>query len=116
MKKGNKNALKKNINAEMVEALAARFWTKTEIAAFFNCSHNTVTNRFENDFLKGREVGKSRLRDWQLAAAQRGNVVMLIWLGKQILGQRDNFMDDDLSSDEIAKLKQLAQNEIQKNS
>lgn len=27
------------------------------------------------------------LRRWQLEAAKKGNVVMMIWLGKQMLGQ-----------------------------
>jgi hypothetical protein len=29
------------------------------------------------------------LRQWQLKKAKEGNVVMLIWLGKQMLGQQD---------------------------
>ena len=32
---------------------------------------------------------KLSLRHWQMNAAKSGNVQMLIWLGKQYLGQRD---------------------------
>ena len=32
---------------------------------------------------------KLSLRHWQFNAARGGNIQMLIWLGKQYLGQRD---------------------------
>jgi hypothetical protein len=38
---------------------------------------------------KGMETGRASLRRLQYAAAQAGNPTMLIWLGKQVLGQRD---------------------------
>jgi hypothetical protein len=37
----------------------------------------------------GKENGKASLRRMQLRAAEGGNVTMMIWLGKQLLGQRD---------------------------
>lgn len=36
-----------------------------------------------------------QLRDWQLQAAKKGNVAMLIFLGKQYLGQSDKIETDD---------------------
>ena len=84
----NKNAEKK-ISAEDVRKLAERFWTKSEIAAFFNCSEKTIYNRFTEIITKGRENGKANLRDVQLKSALAGNVTMLIWLGKQYLNQTD---------------------------
>jgi hypothetical protein len=39
--------------------------------------------------LKGRSQGKIRLRQLQLKAAEKGSAAILIWLGKQMLGQTD---------------------------
>ena len=38
---------------------------------------------------KGRAEGRMRLRTMQFKSAQSGSAAMLIWLGKQILGQKD---------------------------
>jgi hypothetical protein len=85
MAQGKKN----NIDAEKVLRLAERFWLKSEIAAFFNVHVDTITNNFQDIYEKGRENGKAKIRDLQLNAAYKGNVTMLIWLGKQYLGQTD---------------------------
>jgi hypothetical protein len=37
----------------------------------------------------GAQTGKASLRRMQFKAAEDGNVTMLIWLGKQFLGQKD---------------------------
>lgn len=85
MAQGKKN----NIDGEQVAKLAERFWTKTEIAAFFNVSERTIRDNFADIFIKGRELGKAKLRDYQLKSVAKGNVTMQIWLGKQYLGQTD---------------------------
>ena len=38
---------------------------------------------------KGRAGGRTSLRRYQWKGAQEGNTTMLIWMGKQYLGQRD---------------------------
>lgn len=38
---------------------------------------------------KGRADGRSSLRRMQFQTAEKGNPTMQIWLGKQLLGQRD---------------------------
>ena len=38
---------------------------------------------------------KMRLRQLQWKSATKGNVVMQIWLGKQILGQSENTIKED---------------------
>ena len=111
----NKNALKK-INPEDVRKLSEKFWAKSEIAAFFDCHVDTITNRFQEVYLKGRENGKAKLRDLQLAQANKGNVTMLIWLGKQYLGQTDKTeTDSTLNVQEAEALKSLVKAEIQNN-
>lgn len=78
-----------NINKDEVMKLASIGCSNDEIAAFFDCSKDTVERRFAAEIAKGRENGKTRLRRLQIQAAEKGNVVMLIWLGKQMLGQKD---------------------------
>ena len=84
-----KGTNKYEFDEEKIELLASKFWSMSEIAAFYDVDEGTIRRRFPNLCTKGREKGKARLRDMQLAAAQKGNVTMLIWLGKNYLGQRD---------------------------
>jgi hypothetical protein len=60
-----------------------------EIAAVVGCSEATIETTFAAALHRGRERTKLALRCWQWRAARAGNVTMLVWLGKQILGQRD---------------------------
>jgi hypothetical protein len=78
------------IDEVQLEKLAQLHCTNTEIAAFFNCSVDTITRRYADLLDKGREAGKIALRrkQWQLAI-EKGDRVMLIWLGKQYLGQSE---------------------------
>lgn len=77
------------IDAEQVEKLAAIGCKVEEMADFFGCSRDTLERRFAAEITKGRANVRISLRRMQIEAAKRGNVVMQIWLGKQILGQRD---------------------------
>ena len=80
---------KLEIDPQKVEALASYGCTNTEIAAYFGCERTTITKRFSRYTAKGKERGKIRLRQKQFDVAMKGNVSMLIWLGKQVLGQKD---------------------------
>ena len=80
---------KKDIDAEQVRKLAMMQCPTTEIAAFFDCDEGTIRKRFSEIVAKGREAGKISLRRKQFDVAMSGNVSMLIWLGKQYLGQTD---------------------------
>jgi hypothetical protein len=77
------------IDANQVYELAKIGCRIQEIADFFGCSHDTIERRFALELDKGRADLKMSLRQWQLQAAKGGNVVMQIWLGKQLLGQLD---------------------------
>ncbi len=112
--KPNKNSLLK-INEEDVRKLAERFWTITEIAAFFNCSDKTISNRFSDIVVKGKENGRAKLRDIQLRSAMNGNVTMQIWLGKQYLNQIDKVNVNGLSDEETERLRQIANKEMENN-
>lgn len=77
------------IDEETVEKLAAIHCTMKEIAAVVGCSVDTLERRFADTVKKGRDKGKTSLKRWQWKAAEKGNVSMLIWLGKQYLDQKD---------------------------
>ena len=81
-----------------------------EIAGWFNCSVDTIEARikethgmtFPEYFAQKRSGGKISLRRKQYETAMSGNVSMLIWLGKQYLGQVDKQeTTHDLSKIEI---------------
>ena len=80
---------KYNIDTEQVEKLAGLGCSNTEIASFFDVGEHVIRKSYAEFLEKGKENGKIRLRQWQMKAAQKGNVAMLIWLGKQMLGQTD---------------------------
>lgn len=79
----------KEIAEEDVRKLGQMMCTNEEVAAFFGVSKDTIENRFSAVLKEAREVGKTSLRRFQYLAAQRGNTAMLIWLGKQFLGQSE---------------------------
>tara|TARA_Y100001963_G_scaffold84253_1_gene116820 strand:- start:1051 stop:1362 length:312 start_codon:yes stop_codon:yes gene_type:complete len=80
---------KYNIDTKKVEQLASFGCTNIEIASFFGCTESLIRKSYSEFITKGREKGKIRLRQLQWNTAEKGNVQMLIWLGKQVLGQTD---------------------------
>ncbi len=85
---------KLDIDPEQVKRLARLHCTMQEMADFFGCHRDTLHNNFSAEIDKGRSEGNISLRrkQWQMAV-EKGNVVMLIWLGKQMLGQRHQRLD-----------------------
>ena len=78
---------KYDIDTKEVEKLAGYGCTNIEIADFFVCSSDLIEKSYSEFLTKGRANLKKRLRKAQLDTALSGNSTMLIWLGKQILGQ-----------------------------
>ena len=91
---------KYNIDTKEVEKLASFGCTNTEIASFFGCSSDLIEKSYAEFLTKGRDKGKIRLRQLQMRSAERGNVAMLIWRGKNMLGQSDRV---ELAVDEICE-------------
>ena len=83
------------IPPDEVEKLALLHCTNKEIAAFFGIAVKTLEYNFAEKIQKARMTTKQRLRRAQLEVALKGNVPMLIWLGKNILGQQDQPIDTD---------------------
>lgn len=85
-------APKKVIDYEAVEKLAKIHCTQEEIASTMDLSVRTLQRdeTFCRIYKKGIEEGKKSLRRLQWELAEKGDRTMLVWLGKQYLGQRDN--------------------------
>ena len=80
---------KLKIDPKLVQDLAVLGCKTSEIALVVGCSPDTLDGRFSAELTKGRENLRISLRRWQLESAKKGNVAMLIWLGKQMLGQSE---------------------------
>lgn len=78
-----------DIDEDQVYKLAKVGCTNTEIASIVECSEDTIERNFAGIVKKGREEMKASLRRMQIMGAQEGNATMLVWLGKQYLGQSD---------------------------
>ena len=86
---------KYNIKGEEVQKLSKFGMTNVEIADFFGCDESLIRKSYSEYLTKGRAEMKLRLRQLQWNSAEKGNAVMLIWLGKQILGQSDIPVGED---------------------
>jgi hypothetical protein len=78
------------VNPDDVYKLSALGCTDREIARWWDMDENTLRYNFSEVLEKGRIDIKMNLRRAQLDLALKGNAVMLIWLGKNVLGQSDN--------------------------
>lgn len=81
--------IKHNLDEKLLEQLALIQCSNKEIAIICGCSTDTLERRYAGILEKGREQGKMSLRRKQFEVAMSGNVSMLIWLGKQMLSQKD---------------------------
>ncbi len=96
-KNGNKHAggkPKAAINLDDLEKLCVMQCTNAEVASFFGVAERTIERRrqsarFAAVMNRGYAKGRQTLRRKQMELAMAGNPTMLIWLGKQLLGQRD---------------------------
>lgn len=79
------------------EKLCAIWCNENEIAGWFDCSVDTLSRwckstygtTFADVYAQKASKGAVSLRRKQFELAQKGNVGLLIWLGKQKLGQRE---------------------------
>lgn len=80
---------RKVIPPDEVYHLASLGCSVVEMADWFGVSQSTLKYNFGEYIKKGKEHIKNRLRDAQIKLALNGNAAMLIWLGKNMLGQSD---------------------------
>ena len=74
---------------DKIQMLASFGCSITEIAKYFRIDESTVRKNYKDELETGRESLKVKIRTLQLKFAERGNTALLIWLGKQYLGQTD---------------------------
>jgi len=85
-----------NIKSFEVKKLASYGCTNIEIADFYGCDESLLRKSYSEYLTKGRSEMKMRLRQLQWKSAEKGNVVMQIFLGKNILGQQDKLETTEL--------------------
>jgi len=83
-----------NIDLDELEKLCSLGCTDEELAAWFGVSTRTIENRrkhpeFAEVMQRGRAKGRISVRRAQMKLLEAGNAAMGVWLGKQLLGQRD---------------------------
>ena len=78
-----------------VELMASIGCTDREIAEYFGINDDTLRYNLKDFLINGRQQLKNSLRRAQLRVALDGNATLLIWLGKQILGQAENPVNTD---------------------
>ena len=66
-----------------------------EMSDWFGVPATTLKYNFSDIIAKGRAETKQALRRAQIALALKGNATMLIWLGKNILGQSESVIDSE---------------------
>lgn len=82
---------------QQLDAMAQIHCTRDEMAGVLGVSADTLEARIREEFdqtfaawfERASAGGKASLRRMQWKKAKDGNVAMMIWLGKQYLGQRD---------------------------
>lgn len=77
-----------------LEKLCSLQCTHEELAAWFKCSVRTIEMysrkpEFAEVMARGRAKGRISVRRAQMKLLEAGNATMGVWLGKQLLGQRD---------------------------
>ena len=87
---------KYKIDTEEVFKLASYGCSNVEIADFFGCDESLIRKSYSEFLTKGRADMKIKLRKLQWKSADKGNVTMQIFLGKNILGQQDRLETTEL--------------------
>ena len=90
------------IDKDEFEKLCGLFCTLEEIAGFFDCSEDTIERwckrtykeSFAETFKKKSTIGKISLRRNQFKLSKK-SAPMAIFLGKNYLGQRDDFVESE---------------------
>lgn len=93
----------KQVDEKIISRLAKIGCTTEEIASVAGCSKDTLERRFAAIIQKGRADMRMSLRRIQWRMAEKGNVVMAIWLGKQHLEQREPLTRLALTVDDADK-------------
>ena len=86
---------KKIIDPQEVEKLASLGMKNSEIADWFGIDDSTLSYNFKQFITKGKLNLIRSLRQAQIQTALNGNPALLIWLGRNLLGQSENPNSND---------------------
>lgn len=103
---------RKIIDEKAILELASKGRTLTEIAAYCGVSDDTISRRFAEVVKRGKSLMRGSLRAKQFELAMRGNPTMLVWLGKQELGQTDRQQVSGRFEHEHADLSHLSDEQL----
>ena len=97
---------KKPVDEDLLRKLASIHCTMEEMASIVKVSVDTLERRFADVIKEERSKGKMSLRRWQWTLASKENLGMLVWLGKQHLGQSEKVEQKNMEAQEktVAKL------------
>jgi hypothetical protein len=105
MKEGRCKAGRKPVQIDLteLEKLCSLHCTDEELADWFGVSTRTIENRrkrpeFAQAMQRGRSKGRISVRRAQMKLLESGNGTMGVWLGKQLLGQRDVITSEHVGS------------------
>ena len=101
---------KKKIDKKQFEGMCMIQCTQEEICSVLDVSdktlykwcHETYKKPFSVVFSEKKQGGKMSLRRQQWELARQGNSTMNIWLGKNLLKQSDNPLQDEIKLRELA--------------
>ena len=74
---------------QQIEILASYFLTDSEISAVMEIPRSSLQRNYGAILKRGRDMATGSLKKKQFQVAMSGNVTMLIWLGKVLLGQKE---------------------------
>ena len=84
-----------DIDPRQVETLTRLGSPASEIADYLGVSESTIRSRFCPLLAKARAMRRMKLREFQWNQAKDGSVPMLIFLGKEELGQGQEAKDSE---------------------
>lgn len=100
-----KKPIKKDeVDKNLIRRLARIDCTLEEIAGVIGCSTEFLSDSYSDIIRAERMRGNASLRRTQYRKALAGNDKMLIWLGKNRLGQRDSVHTFHSVDDALAKM------------
>lgn len=100
---------RKKIDPDQVYKLAAINCSYEEMGAVLKCSPDTLERRFAGVIKEGRANGRMSLKRKQYEVAMTGNVGMLVWLGKNLLGQSDKVETKETQVSSLSKEELISQ-------
>lgn len=89
---------KKIIDPKEVYKLASIGMKNSEIAEWFDVDDSTLAYNFKQELTKGKLNLSRSLRQAQISLALSGNATMLIWLGRNLLGQSESPFDSEANA------------------